>query len=101
MGKATAADVGHVNQPSSGWIDAKDNRDATFHVLILYLAGEPEGALPKLVIETASSAAGPWLPLEDYQTIATFPENSSFGASTGATGGAEKQLERFFAGAST
>jgi len=93
-GKKTSSPANSdLNQPVSGWCDAKDHKDATLHVLILRHEVSAARSV-KLIVQTATGAAGPWRDLFFYVGSSPVPPfNTSFAASTGGT--ASFQLERF------
>ncbi len=80
--------TGNVIQPAQFWGDAKDVKDAVFHVQILAQNGEAgtPNRLPKLVLETAASPAGPWKAIREWPGTAGVPINDVVGASTRAPG---------------
>ena len=86
---------GSVNQPAEGYLNVEQSTDVGFdvHVLRFYESG---GAL-KLVIQTASSATGPWKDLKEYNstTFPATPYHDVFVASTRAGTDGQHSLLRF------
>jgi len=86
----------NVVQPVEGWLNAQNARDAVFHVHILEQSGTA-GPEPKLILETAASAAGPWAEIISWDGTAAPPINVAVGASTSAPAfsTSTSYLERF------
>lgn len=86
----------NVVQPIQGWLNAQNVENAVFHVHILEQSGTA-GREPKLILETAASAAGPWAEIASWDGVATAPINAVIGASTSAPAFSSSlnYLERF------
>jgi hypothetical protein len=105
--ESSGVTAGNVVQPVPGWLDVQNVKDALFHVQILAQDGMPvaesPGRYPKLAIETAASAAGPWATIaywerDDTDSTTLPPLNIVVGASTRAPAFAStytNYLERF------
>jgi len=91
-----------VNQPPGGWVDAKDTKDASVHVIIHAMSPQADGSELKLHIQTASGVAGTWTDVITFEGYIAgppagplpLPADVVTGLSTGSAGSTD-QLERF------